>query len=524
MNPLIRARRKAGTAKRTVERALRDRTIGTEYRAWLADARSAVPGTTSFTTTVSVIVPVYNPPVAFLRECLDSVVNQQARNWQLVIVNDGSTNEEIRSYLSEFADAHSADDRIVVLHKENGGISSALNAALERSSGEYVGMLDHDDVLDPRCIDAFARAVEDNQFPEAVYSDEDKIDVRGRHFELYCKPDFSPELLLTQMYLCHFTIYRRDLVINVGGLRSEVDGAQDFDLALRLLPALHNVVHLARPLYHWRAWSESTALQIEAKPWAQEAAARVQQHYMDRTFGGGKVGPSAVPGLNEVHPQIQGDPLVSVIITGADAGVRFDDALQSLVQLESRARFEAASGRATAIGDYLLFLDAGMTAAEADPITRLLEIGQIDGVGVVGGLLTDSQDRLAHAGIVLTPAGPVNCWKGRSAREPGYFGSTLTPRNYLAVSAAAMLVSTSVFDALGGFDSTLEPALAEVDFCLRAALAGHRVAWTPYARFLQHDDDPDLPLLTQRWSAAVAVDPFYSPALSQSRRHLYEVL
>ena len=103
-------------------------------------------------------------------------------------------------------------------------------------------MLDHDDVLDPRCIDEFARAVEDNQFPDAVYSDEDKIDVRGRHFDLYCKPDFSPELLLTQMYLCHFTIYRRDLVINVGGLRSEVDGAQDFDLALRLLPVLHSVV------------------------------------------------------------------------------------------------------------------------------------------------------------------------------------------------------------------------------------------------------------------------------------------
>ncbi len=124
-------------------------------------------------------------------------------------------------------------------------------------------------------------------FPDCVYSDEDKIDGRGQHFELYCKPDFSPELLLTQMYLCHFTIFRTERVRSVGGLRSEMDGAQDFDLALRLLPELTRVVHLPRPLYHWRAWSESTALTIDAKPWAQEAAARAQQAHLDRTFGGG---------------------------------------------------------------------------------------------------------------------------------------------------------------------------------------------------------------------------------------------
>ena len=141
-------------------------------------------------------------------------------------------------YLAEFGRQHEGDPRIVIVTKENGGISSALNAALERATGDYVGMLDHDDLLDRRCIEAFSRALEENGFPDAVYSDEDKVNARGEHFELYCKPSFSPELLLTQMYLCHFTIFRTEAVKRVGGLRTEMDGAQDFDLALRLLPEL----------------------------------------------------------------------------------------------------------------------------------------------------------------------------------------------------------------------------------------------------------------------------------------------
>ena len=575
-NPLIRAKRRAGRVKRWLKRKFHERNVGKQYKAWLAEAPEVTAGSVSHSTTISILVPVYNPPVDFLRECLESVVAQRARNWQLVVVDDGSTKAEVGEYLTQFGRTHADDDRIVVVTKENGGISSALNAALERATGDYVGMLDHDDLLDPRCVDEFSQAVERHGHPDAVYSDEDKVDARGNHFELYCKPDFSPELLLTQMYLCHFTVFRRADMTDIGGLRSSMDGAQDFDLALRLLPRLDRVVHLPRPLYHWRAWSESTALTIDAKPWAQEAAARAQQDHVDRTFGGGSVVPSAVRGLNEVHPRVGSDPVVSVIIptigTPNVAGTaRFvDDAVNSLLAAESTATLEIIvvttgvipdvvvelhgrhtlrhvvyaterfnfseainTGRAAATGEYLLLLNDDTTAAKPNPVTRMLELGQIPEVGVVGCTLTYPDTRLQHVGMVLLPSGPTHCWIGRPAKEPGYFGSTLTPRNYLAVTAAALLVRTSVFDAVGGFDPVFERDFNDVDFCLRVHHSGLRVAWTPYAHFTHYEgatmarkksDSVEAEEFRRRWSAVYPGDPYYSPSLNQNLARIYEAL
>jgi GT2 family glycosyltransferase len=575
-NPIIRAKRRAGRVKRWLKRKVYERNIGKQYKAWLVEAAGVYPGSASYLTTISILVPVYNPPITFLRQCLDSVVAQQARNWQLIVVDDGSTKDEVGEFLRTFSAAHEADSRIVIVSKANGGISSALNAALSRATGEYIGMLDHDDLLDPRCIDSFSRAIEQGNYPDAVYSDEDKVNAKGEHFELYCKPDFSPELLLTQMYLCHFTVFRREQVNEVGGLRSEMDGAQDFDLALRLLPRLTHVIHLPRPLYHWRAWSGSTALTIEAKPWAQDAAARVQLEHVDRTFGGGTVTPSAVRGLNEVHPRVQGDPVVSVIIPTvgtpniARTGRFVDDAVRSLIQHENAVTLEFVivttgvipdvhidihgkhrikhvvyrtqqfnfseainTGRAAATGDYLLILNDDTSVAESNPVTRLLEIGQINEVGIVGCRLTYPDGRLQHVGMVLLPSGPTHCWIGKAGKEAGYFGSILTPRNYLAVTAAAMLVRTSVFDEVDGFDEVFARDFNDVDFCLRAHQAGHRVAWTPYAHFTHYEgatmsrkksDTAEAREFHSRWAAVYPVDPYYSPALNQDLLRIYEAL
>lgn len=575
-NPLIRAKRRAGRVKRWVKRKVYERNIGRQYHAWLAEASSVEPGTTSHDFTVSVLVPVYNTPLDFLRECLASVIAQQASNWQLLVADDGSTDAGVQAFLADFAREHADDARVIVRRKENGGISSALNLALASATGEYVGMLDHDDVLDPRCIEIISATIEANGHPDAVYSDEDKISPRGEHFELYCKPSFSPELLLTQMYLCHFTAFRRDQVVEAGGLRSSMDGAQDFDLALRLLPRLRRVVHVAHPLYHWRAWSGSTALTIDAKPWAQEAAARAQQEHLDRTFGGGTVVPSRTQGLNEVHPALVARPRVSVIIptigTPNDAGTgRFvDDAVRSLVERERTTPLDLVivttgvipdvpaftselhtithvpylsgafnfseainTGRAAATGEYLLLLNDDTTVAEDDPVTRMLELGQIDEVGVTGAKLSYPDTRLQHVGMVLLPSGPTHAWIGRPGREPGYFGSTLTPRNYSAVTAAAMLVRTSVFDAVGGFDVAFARDYNDVDFCLRVREQGLRVAWTPYAHFVHYEgatmtrrkaDASEHALFTQRWESVLRHDPYYSRSLNPQLLRIYEAL
>jgi GT2 family glycosyltransferase len=575
-NPIIKAKRRAGRVKRWGKRKFYERNIGKQYKAWLAVAEDIEPGSTTHELTISILVPVYNPPVKFLRECLDSVLQQQARNWQLVVANDGSTKAEVNDYLEAFAAEHADDDRITLVAKENGGISSALNAALQEATGEYVGMLDHDDVLDRRCIEEFSLAIEQAGKPDAVYSDEDKVDPKGQHFELYCKPDFSPELLLTQMYLCHFTVFRTERVKAIGGLRSELDGAQDFDLALRLLPELKNVVHLPRPLYYWRAWSESTALTIDAKPWAQDAGARAQQQHLDRTFGGGTVGPSATRGLNDVHPRVTIDPVVSVIIptigTRNEEGTarHVDIAVNSLLQNETEATLEIIvvttgvipdvpvamhgkhrvkhvvyntqvfnfseainTGRATATGDYLLLLNDDTSVAEPNPVTRLLELGQIDDVGIVGCKLSYPDRRLQHVGMVLLPSGPTHCWISKPAKEPGYFGSVLTARNYLAVTAAALLVRTSVFDQVGGFDTAFARDFNDVDFCLRTHQAGYRVAWTPYSHFIHYEgatmarrksDPAEGRLFRERWSTVYPVDPYYSSSLNQDLPRIYEAL
>ncbi len=575
-NPLIKAKRRAGRVKRYVKRKVYERNIGKTYKAWLAEAELIHAGSTTHDFTISIIVPVYNPPIEFLDECLNSVITQQASNWQLVVANDGSTKPEVAQYLAAFQAAHNTDARVRVVTKENGGISSALNEALSHAHGEYVGMLDHDDALDPRCIELFSQTIEAHAHPDAVYSDEDKLSPKGEHYDLYCKPSFSPELLLTQMYLCHFTVFKREQMNAIGGLRTSMDGAQDFDLALRLLPNLKNVVRIPLPLYHWRAWSESTALSIDAKPWAQESAARAQREYIDRTFNGGTVAPSHIQGLNEVHPRIEGTHKVSVIIptTGTlnERGTsRFvDDAVKSLIENEHETTLEIIvvttgvianveiadlknhelkhvvyetksfnfseainTGRAAATGDYLLLLNDDTTVAEANPVTKLLEIGQIDGVGVTGAKLTYPDSRFQHVGMVLLPSGPTHAWISKPNKEPGYFGSTLTPRNYAAVTAAAFLVRTSVFDQVQGFDLAFAKDYNDVDFCLRVREAGYRVAWTPYAHFVHYEgatmarkktDPQEHALFVERWSAMLNNDPYYSPALNPELQRMYEAL
>lgn len=556
--------------RRRVKRAWWDRLTGKKYRLWLAEGANTAPSTVENPIPLSVIVAVFDPPITYLRECVTSVRAQTASNWQLVISDDGSTDTDVLSYLTELQ--QEADPRIVVLRGPNGGISSAQNRALELVSNDFFGWIDHDDALDSRALAVMSEAIANSSEPVAVaYSDEDKIDSAGRHFDLYCKPDFSPELLMTQMYLCHFTVFRTNLVREVGGFRSEMDGAQDFDLALRLAPQLtdHNVVHVPLPLYHWRAWENSTASSIDAKPWAQEATARAQLEYLQRQFGGGEVRPSHTQGLNEVHPRVPEQAGISVIIptagTRSSDGIRFvDRAVASLraaslpTELQviaittntiepipgvdeqvvySTQSFNFAEainiGRQHAADDFLLLLNDDTEMVSADSLRRMLELMQDPGVGIVGAKLTYPNGRLQHVGMVLLPSGPTHARIARLSSDPGYFGSTLTPRNFSAVTAAAMLVRKDVFDLVGGFDTTFARDFNDVDFCLRARQAGYRVAWTPYAHFIHHEgvsivrrepDRREQEIFDARWSSVLRHDPYYSPALHPTIERLYEPL
>jgi len=228
-----------------------------------------------------------------------------------------------------------------------------------------------------------------------------------------------------------------------------------------------------------------------------------------------------------------------IVTTGVIPDVQVDDlrghTLRHVVYETTGFNFSEAinAGRAAATGEYLLLLNDDTTVAEPDPVSRLLEIGQQQDVGVTGCRLTYPDGRLQHVGMVLLGSGPTHCWIGKPGRDPGYFGSTLTPRNYLAVTAAAMLVRTSVFDDLGGFDTAFARDFNDVDFCLRTVQSGRRVAWTPYAHWTHHEgatmarkasDTAEGQLFRQRWSAMYPVDPYYSPALNPRLDRIYQAL
>ena len=573
MNPLLKAKRRAGKVKRWITRKFYERNIGKQYKAWIVEAHTTTAGSVTFSTTISIVIPVYNPPIQFLKECIDSVTHQTATNWQLIVSNDGSTQLNVNDYLTELSAKN--NPKITILNNENGGISAAINAGLEHAIGEYFGMLDHDDALDVRCVEEFSKAIEQNNYPEAIYSDEDKINPGNQHSELYCKPDFSPELLLTQMYLCHFTIWKTHMVRKVNGLRSEMDGAQDFDLALRLLPQLAapqaHVVHLPLPLYHWRAWSESTALTIEAKPWAQQAAARAQQDYLNTAFGGGTVEPSQVQGLNEIHPIARKTKVSVIIPTALTLNEKTKKpfvfaAIETLKRQESHTDFEIivvttneqppipgadkqvtyatsnfnfseainlGAENADQQSEYLLLLNDDTEAIEANPITRMLEIAQIENVAVVGAKLSYPDGKLQHIGVVMLPGGPTHPFIAKSKSEYGYFGSALTPRNYSAVTAAAMLTSKKVFAEVHGFDTDFARDFNDVDYCLKLRAKNYRIAWTPYAHFTHHEgvsihrkaaNPQEAQLFNDRWQNEQISDPYYSPALNPKLERIYEAL
>ncbi len=566
-------RRPLGKLKRFIKKKLYERKIGKQYKAWLAQATETTPGSVTFPTTISIVIPVYNPPRDFLEQCVNSVLAQTASNWQLIISNDGSTKQEVIDYLTDLGETN--NPQITILNNTNGGISAAINVGLDKATGEYFGMLDHDDTLDVRCIEEFSKSIQVNNHPEAIYSDEDKINPSNQHSGLYCKPDFSPELLLTQMYLCHFTIWKTKMVKEANGLRSEMDGAQDFDLALRLLPQLAalsaKVIHIPLPLYHWRAWSESTALSIEAKPWAQQSAARAQQDYLNTAFEGGTVEPSQVQGLNEIHPATPKTKVTVIIPTALTVNHKTKkpyvfQAIKTLKEQETHTDFEVivvttneqapipgadkqvtyttdnfnfaqainlGAENADPHSEYLLLLNDDTEAIEPNPITRMLEIAQIENVAAVGAKLSYPDRKLQHVGIVMLPSGPTHPFIAKSKSEYGYFGSALTPRNYSAVTAAAMLTSKKAFEEVNGFDTHFARDFNDVDYCLKLRAKNYRIAWTPYAHFTHHEgvsihrkaaNPQEAQLFNDRWQNECVSDPYYSPALNPKLERMYEAL
>jgi len=513
----------------------------------------------------SVLTPVWNVEGRFLEAAVASVVAQWYPDWELILVDDASTR----------ADTKAALDRIdhpnirILRAPENRGIAATTNAALAEATGDTIVFLDHDDLLTPDCLYELARTIA-RTGADFVYSDEDKIDGEGRYASPFFKPDWSPDALMSIMYTCHVTAMRRSLVEAVGGLRSGYDGAQDYDLALRITERTDRIAHVPRVLYHWRILPESLASGAEAKPYAHDAVRRLKEDALVRRGTPGTVEPVAgLPGQFRVNYAPQGELLVSIVVPSRNNGrlltacldavqtrstwsqVEFlildngSDAPETLSALDALGRranvrvlpdprpfnYSALNNRgaAYATGEILLFLNDDTEPQTPDWLERMIGYAQQPHVGAVGARLHFPDGSIQHCGVVNLLDGPGHAFYRKPGTRPADFGRDTLEYDWLAVTGACLMIERKKFERVGGFDESLPVAYNDVELCLRLHGAGLYNVVCQAAVVTHHEsasrgsDDADpgkqARLLADRrrlWDlhpGFLAHDPFHNPNL-----------
>ncbi len=522
---------------------------------------------------VSVIVPVYNPEQNFLRQAIESVIAQAYPNWELCLADDCSTKPYVKEILTEYA---AKDERIkIVLRQENGHICHASNSALEIATGEYIALLDHDDLLAPHALAEVVKLL--NQHPEAdfIYSDEDKVDEHNIHKDPYFKPDWCPDSFLSRMYTCHLGVYRRSLVTEVGNFRVGFEGSQDYDLVLRVTEKTNNIFHIPDVLYHWRIHFQSTAAYAEAKPYAYDAG---QKAIFEAIARRGEPGEVIIkpdfPGVYTIRYQIKEPKLVSIIIPTKDLGATLDVCLRSIFtkttypnyevividngsvepetqdcflswQQQQPDRFQVYQynipfnysqinnyGVEKARGDYLLFLNNDTEIITPDWLEAMVEQAQRPSIGAVGSLLLYPDDTVQHAGVVLGIGGVAgHSHKNFHVSQSGYISQLVSTNNYSAITAACLMCRRGVFESVGGFEEQLAIAFNDVDFCLKIISHGYRNIYLPHVALYHYEsksrgyeDTPakqtrfagEINYMRQKWQELCDRDPCYNPNLTKT--------
>ncbi len=531
---------------------------------------------------ISILTPTYNTDLEHLRECIQSVQSQTYQNWQLCIVDDASPNEEVRSIIEEFA---KADERIAYsFRKQNGHISAASNDALKLAKGEFIGLLDHDDILWPNALFEVVKALNADQQLDFLYSDEDKIHRdRFDHQHPFFKPDWNPEFLESVNYITHFAVLRKKLIEQVGGFRSEYDGAQDWDLFLRAGYATTHIHHIPTVLYSWRMSETSTASSTEAKPYvrnSQQAAieeslrVRGQRHAevtrgMSRDYWTVVYPPPKTAKVSIVIPTKNQLPIVKRCVQSIVTKTTFRNYEVILVDTGSTDAkvfnwYKAISskhphikvvdwpeqpfsyaracnfGASQATGDYLVMLNNDTEVLTPNWLELLLSDAQRDGVGAVGcKLYYPDGKHIQHAGTGVGLGGfAANLLSPLLANQLTVLQHLYanTRHELSAVTAACLMIKKSRFDEVDGFDEQFRVTYNDVDLCLRLNQAGYRTIYNPSIELLHHESiSVGLPhksqrdnqefkaaqaLFKKRWQAVITHDPHLNPNLSKDNANL----
>ena len=519
---------------------------------------------------ISIVVPLYQTPEPYLRELIDSVKAQSYENWQLCLA-DGSPDDRLKGFLDR---NYGKENRIVYRKLEqNGGISVNTNEAVMLATGEYLMLCDHDDTLEPDALYEITKAINEKDAPDVLYTDEDKVSMDGKH---YFGPNFKPDYNLFRLrennYICHIFVVKKALTDRVGLLRTEFDGAQDYDFIFRCCEEADKVVHIPKVLYHWRCHMDSTAADPESKAYAYQAGRRAIKEHYQRMGIDASVEMTERPGWYRSYVKIQDNPKISIIIPNKDHIEDLELCLFSLTKRSTYKNYEilivennsekpetfeyykklpdrypkvkvltwekefnysAINNFAAkqAEGVYLLFLNNDVEILTPQWIEEMLQICQQKDVAITGAKLYYPDDTIQHAGVVLGLGGIAGHIMCKASREdPGYFGRTVTVQEISAVTAACMMIRTEDFWNAGGFDETFQVAFNDIDLCMKVRAAGKKIVFTPYAELYHYESksrgledtpekqfrfDKEVKAFEAKWSEQLAKgDPYYSPNLS----------
>lgn len=519
---------------------------------------------------ISVLMPVYNPRPEWLIEAIESMRRQIYPYWELCIADDASTDKRIRPILENYA---GKDERIkVVFRKKNGNISSASNSALSLTSGEWIALLDHDDLLAEHALFFVADAI--NQNPDAclIYSDEDKIDASGKRFDPYFKCDWNKDLFYSHNMISHLGAYRADLLREIGGFREGLEGSQDYDLALRCIEKIppRKIHHIPRVLYHWRVHSNSTAKSVYAKPYAVLAGQKaLNGHFQRRRLKA--AAEYAECGYRVRYALPDALPFVSLIVLTKNKLPLLKTCVESILKKTSYANYEILivdnssddpevirylqdlqchprlrvvqdhrpfnfsslnnAAVQLARGEIVGLLNNDVEVISADWLSEMVSHALRPDVGAVGARLWYPDNTLQHGGVVLGIGGVAgHAHKGLSRHDKGYFCRGALIQNFSAVTAACLVIQKKIYAEIGGFDEEhLAIAFNDVDFCLRVAEAGYRNVWTPYAELYHHESASrgyentaqkqkrfaeEVSYMKRQWGDILQKDAAYSPNLT----------
>ena len=548
-----------------------------DYGGWIrynelkdADLKAQMKKSFEISPKISIIVPMYKTKEKFLKELVECVINQTYSNWELCLA-DGSPeqNEVYKKYIEK-------DERIKYKFlNENLGISGNSNKAIEMATGDYIALLDHDDVLAEYALFEIVKCI--NKYPEVefMYSDEDKIDENSNRYDAYFKPDFAPDTLRCQNYICHFSIFKKELMEKLKGFKTNYDGAQDYDIFLRMSEIVEpkNIKHISRILYHWRVHNESTAkLDSNAKNYAFEAGKKAIEDHLSRLGLKGTVTNGCIDGIYRVDYEVENNPKVSIIIPNKDGKETLEVCINSILEKSTYNNYEIVivennseteeifkyyeeleknekirivkypnkgfnysaiinCGVKNSEGEFVVQLNNDTEVLTENWLELLIGFAQRKDVGAVGAKLYYPDETIQHAGIIVGIGGIAgNRFKSIPKAGHAYFAKESMIENLSAVTGACLFSRKSIYEEVGFMNENLAVAFNDVDFCLKIREKGYLIVYNPFVEFVHYESksrgQEDTPAKIKRFQGEINTfekrwqnfldegDPYYNINLS----------